>query len=563
MAVPTPSAGKARWNKIFRWFALHPYWTLTLAVLAALGPFLTKPFNLDDPLFIWTARQIHVHPADPYGFNVEWGWTAFPMWKVTENPPLAGYYLAAAAEIFGWSEIALHCALLLPALAVVWGTYRLARRFCRQPLLATLAALFTPVFLVSSLTVTCDVLLLAFWVWAVVFWVEGTNQNDSRKLFIASLLIALAELSKYYGACLLPLLAAHSLMNRRRVGQWAQFLLIPLAVLCSYQYAMQAAYGSSLLYRAMDYASFSQNLFAFSKLHTGLVALAFTGGCLAAVAFFMPLLWRPRELAILAGGAGLILFALALDGEMWKRSGPVMTLPHVAIETQFVFWAAIGLSILALALIDLVSRRDALAGLLGLWVLGTVFFAAFCNWTVNARSLLPMTPAVGILIVRRLEQRGTSADAGIWSRGVIVSLAASASLAGGVTRSDFLLATAVRRCAEQICSRYRHRPGMLWFQGHWGFEYYMQSFGASALDLKDSSLKPGDGLVLPSNNTNPLPPNPEKTELMETLTIPGPHWLTTWNTATGAGFYASVWGPLPFAFGPVPPEGASVYLLKQ
>jgi hypothetical protein len=56
-------------DKIRRWVALHPNWTLTLATRAALLPFLAKPFNIDDPLFIWTAHQIQSHPANPYGFN--------------------------------------------------------------------------------------------------------------------------------------------------------------------------------------------------------------------------------------------------------------------------------------------------------------------------------------------------------------------------------------------------------------------------------------------------------------------------------------------------------------
>jgi hypothetical protein len=32
------------------------------------------------------------------------------------------------------------------------------------------------------------------------------------------------------------------------------------------------------------------------------------------------------------------------------------------------------------------------------------------------------------------------------------------------------------------------------------------------------------------------------------------------NEADGAGFYASVWGPLLFAFGCVPPEQTRVYI---
>src|SRR6266705_5355652 len=290
-------------EKIRRWSAAHPNWTLVLLVLGALVPFLGKPFNLDDPLFIWAAHQIQLHLGNPYGFNVEWGWTQFPMWKVTENPPLACYYIALAAGIFGWSEVALHFAFLLPAILGILGTYRLARHFCGQPLLSAVLTLFTPVFLVSSTTVMCDVLMLAFWIWAVVLWVEGLAQDHLRKLALAGLLIALAEMTKYYAACLMPLLAAYSLASRRPLIRWGQFLLLPLAVLCAYQYATQAVYGSGLLYNAMDYATRSKVLFAISKWNNGLITLGFIGGCLAPMLFFTPWLWRRRVLGLLAGSA--------------------------------------------------------------------------------------------------------------------------------------------------------------------------------------------------------------------------------------------------------------------
>src|ERR1700691_4071250 len=100
-----------------RAWELKPGLALALLVLVCLAPFIGKPFNIDDPLFLWTARQIQSHPFDPYGFNVNWyGWES-PMWEVTKNPPLAGYYLALSAANLGWSECALHLALLLPAVA--------------------------------------------------------------------------------------------------------------------------------------------------------------------------------------------------------------------------------------------------------------------------------------------------------------------------------------------------------------------------------------------------------------------------------------------------------------
>src|SRR5207248_1968901 len=138
-----------------RWLALHPYWTLGLILLATVAPFLGKPFNMDDPLFIWAARHIQWQPANPYGFDVNWFGTAAPMWEATQNPPLVSYYLAMAGRLFGWGEVALHAALLLPVLAAGLGTYHLARHFSGRPMLAALASIFTPVFLVSNTTVMC------------------------------------------------------------------------------------------------------------------------------------------------------------------------------------------------------------------------------------------------------------------------------------------------------------------------------------------------------------------------------------------------------------------------
>ncbi len=77
----------------------------------------------------------------------------------------------------GWSEFSCTLAFTLPAIGVVVGTRRLASHFCASPMVAALAALFMPVFMVSSMTVMCDVLMLAFWVWAVLFWVEGLERD--------------------------------------------------------------------------------------------------------------------------------------------------------------------------------------------------------------------------------------------------------------------------------------------------------------------------------------------------------------------------------------------------
>ena len=196
-----------------------------------------------------------------------------------------------------------------------------------------------------------------------------------------------------------------------------------------------------------------QGFFWFFETHR-LIALAFTGGCLAVAIFFAPLLWRPRMLATFAGGAVLIAITLFLDRAMWENMRRLQVAARTTAEIQFVFWAAGGVCVLALAYADVMDRRDARSWLLGLWVLGTFLFTAFFNWSVNARSILPMAPAVGILIVRRLE-RTILADRNIWLRGVLPCLAASAALALLVERSDFLLAAAVRQTAPDCLRKLR------------------------------------------------------------------------------------------------------------
>jgi len=548
-------------DKIRRWISLHPNWTLTFVTLAVLAPFLAKPFNIDDPLFIWVARQIYLHPGDPYGFDVNWAQTVFPMWNVTDNPPLACYYLALSAGIFGWSEIGLHFAFLLPAIAVILGTHRLAKKFCGQPMLAALAALFTPVFLVSGTTVMCDVLMLAFWVWAIVLWTEGMERNDFGRLAAAGLLIAFAVMTKYYGACLVPLLGAYGLFCKRRPGRWIVYLMIPLATLFVYLVATQMLYGHNLFFRAMEFTSFWEENFGGSRTTATLAALTFTGGCVASAAFFAPLLWRWRALAVFCGAGVLIVAVMLFNGAMDNNSGASQWVSPMFVKFQVAVWSVAGLGVLALAVADIVGRRDADACLLVLWVLGTFSFAAFFNWTVNGRSILPMTPAVGILIARRLEKI-FSVGHKVWSQGVVTGLAVSAALALLVARADFSLARAARDNARETCSKLLVNGKTLWFQGHWGFQYYMEIYGALAIDLADPSLEIGDTFVVPSNNTNLRSPRLDTTTPRKIIAAPKSRFLATMDESTGAGFYASINAPLPFAFGRVPPETVSVYVLE-
>ncbi len=481
------------------------------------------------------------------------------MWLVTKNPPLGCYYLAAAACVLGWSEIALHAAFLFPAMAVIIGTYRLALHFCERPIFAAATTLFTPVFLISSTSVMCDTLMLAFWIWAVLLWVEGMAKPDLRRLIVSALLMTLAAYTKYFGICLVPLLAAYSLIKQRGIGRWALCFLIPVAGMMLYQAVTFVLYGRGLFSDAGEYAT-NPN-FKTIPTDAALTALAFTGGCVAVATLLTPWLWSRKTVAALIFGASLFACAIFASGSPLAKYAPWTGKSFGLVGAQVIFWSIGGVSILALAMVDAWQRRDANSYLLALWIWGTFLFAGFVNWTVNGRSILPLAPAVAILLARRLDRHDFAGDniprPALWPCSVFAGV-----LALLVTRADFKFAQTVRESARVTSAKYAQGPGTLWFEGHWGWQYYIEQLGAKAMSMSHPPQK-GDLLAIPANNTNLILPDGKLSRFIETISVVGPQWLATLSGNVGAGFYTSMAGPLPFAFGPVPPEQVTVFALKS
>ena len=540
------------------WWSRHPYWMLALLTIFALIPFLTKPFNLDDPLYVWAAQQIQLHPGNPYGFDVNWFGVSQPIWAATLNPPLMSYYLAVAAGIFGGSETGLHFACLLPAVAVVLGTYRLAGNLCRRPMFAALATLFAPGFLVSSTTVMADVPMLAFWVWTIVFWTEGLRQNQLGKLMVAGILLALAILTKYNGICLLPLLIAYGWMEKRTWGCWPFFLLIPVVALCAHEWLTFQLYGHPHFLFSNQFARTHQKFHGLGKLLEVFNAVTFTGGCFAIAVFCMPWLWDRRGLLLITGGGGLFVALAVAGGVIVKNYSWVAGRQVFPVEMQLWLWTVSGACILALSLAEISQKRDAGSWLLALWVWGIFLFAAFVYWMVNVRVILPMIPALGILLTRRLEQNSPTLPGG-----VKFSLAISAGLSLLSAQADFQMADTARKLAGQVSASHAGKPGQVWFDGHWGFQYYLQLKGGRPLDAAQGGLAPGDLLFVQVQNANFFSINTANARPVEAFVMPDLPWFATFNYDVGAGFYSQVFGPLPFAFGHVPPETVVGYALKN
>jgi 4-amino-4-deoxy-L-arabinose transferase-like glycosyltransferase len=518
---------------------------LVLVTAACLGPFLGKAFHIDDPLFLWTAKQIQAKPFDFYGFTVNWSGYKLPMTVATANPPLAAYYIAAAAYVVGWSEAALHMAFFLPALAAALGTFFLARELCSKPLFAALVAVLSPVFLLCSTSVMCDTMMLGFWVWAVFFWVRGLRRGSAKDLTFAVVLISLCALTKYFGVSLVPLLAAYSLASRRRLGRWIWLLAIPLLVLGAYQWVTYKLYGQGHLTFAAGVAVDFRAEHRFDVVSRLMLSLAFAGGCLVVVLFYTPWLWKPRWILL---GMGVVILLLVLV-VAWGQIGAFRLGAENRFRWDVVVQMAVfsfgGLSLLALGANKAWRVRNPETLLLALWCFGTFIFAWVLNWTVSGRNMLPMIPAVGVLLVRRMDARGGWLVArNVWS--FWLPLVPAAMIALLVTWADFCLANASRAAAAVICQQFARKERPLWFQGHWGFQYYMEQEGAKDIELEEATFSPGDQMVSPLFGSYLAYLNQVAKELM-VCACPSCRLVTPLNMEAGAGYYSSQFGPLPYA----------------
>jgi tetratricopeptide (TPR) repeat protein len=125
-----------------------------------------------------------------------------------------------------------------------------------------------------------------------------------------------------------------------------------------------------------------------------------------------------------------------------------------------------------------------------------------------------------------------------------------------VTWADYGLANSAREAVEKIYATHGKQPKALWFQGHWGFQYYMELRGGRPDEWRRSLHDEGDILIVPENNCYTFPtPLGKRVNPQETTELFLPcRWLSTMNRYGGAGFYSDRWGPLPFVIEPALPE---------
>jgi len=528
--------------------------------IVLLLPFINRAYNIDEPMFVWVAQQIVQEPFDYFGGAVDRSDGPEPMYEYNQNPPGFSYVLAIVGAIGGWSEPVLHLASLLAAGLCSLGTYLVAVRLSPRPLLAALLTVVTPGFFVSATSVMTDVAMTASYVWAVYLWLRWLDSGRRGELAGAVVLITVGTLMKYYAITLVPLFAVYTLMKRRRAGAWTAALVVPVAAVVLFWWWSWRLYGVNLLEVAAAVAQDPSVRAGDEPMFRPIVTLLFVGGCFAPMALCSPIVLRP--LGALAWIATIVaVLAFKIDGYSLlqlmigttERYGLVML-------AQMGLMLAAGGVLLVMPIRDVVRHRDAEGVLLGLWMFGAIIYTLYVNHLINARTLLPLAPALGIVIARNLP-----AATGRAVQFAPVALGALLSL--WVAWGDYAVAEGGRHAAREAIARAEAEQAKLYYAGLWGFQYYVGASGAKPFSVVDGGyggehtikMAHGDFLAISSDSREKWRRAPDRFEEIAFPNVANRARVATYHPVDPAGFYSHLSGILPYKFGQSSPEEYGIY----
>jgi hypothetical protein len=138
------------------------------------------------------------------------------------------------------------------------------------------------------------------------------------------------------------------------------------------------------------------------------------------------------------------------------------------------------------------------------------------------------------------------------------------SLGAGLmaARADWAAANAARAAALSVQQALAGRASEIDYEGHWGFQYYMDQLGAKPLDRASPRLVPNEMIVVPVNNSFIFALPADRVQPWADYRVLPPPWMTLMSVPAGAGYYSDGWGPAPFVFGAAPPDEYVVFRVK-
>jgi hypothetical protein len=558
-------------------------WAAVLWTLVQL-PFAPGPFRIDDPYHLEAAKQIRRAPGDPYGFQINWDGTPKSAFVTYASPPLVPAWLALWSYFFPQNQISLHVAMLPFSIVALVTFGVLARSFEVRPSLAMALLTCSPAFFLTSQVLMPDMPMLCLFLLAVTGARLYQLNRSWSAVFVACVAAFCCPLAKYNGAVVVTVLISLGLAGecRSEVGNgrssdrptnqprihWAGkgltaglvFIIVaPILSLVCWGAFTWAKYGAvhflsmSTFQRGQAHSTDPATLTAaiLGAVGVGVVPLGLLG-----------FLFRSRN-------SSLRLSALTICSGVGAACLAILMRYGLSSILLFAFSVSISVFIVGLVMrLGWQSVRQADWTLLPfvVWILaGLVFQYALMFSAV--RYVLFLAPPIILLSLRM--------SSSVHRKGWLpVLLGANLLFVLALSFADAWQASVYSSVvAEEIRPRLKMLGGRLFFDGHWGFQYYASQIGGEPIDeSRPPVLRAGDLVVVAKQPWPKLKHPPQATELdieTTTLTVPNSGFLRTLSCDAGANFYASVVSDcdrptlLPFGFSRQPAESFVFYSIRK
>ncbi|HEX4824962.1 MAG TPA: hypothetical protein VFV19_11690 [Candidatus Polarisedimenticolaceae bacterium] len=496
-------------------------WPALVLAAAVLLPFLGKAYTIDDPLFLYQARHVLEDPLHPTAFDVVWSLEPHRMSALMASGPGMAYLLVPTLLAGGAEWVAHLTQLLLLALAIV-ATASLALTLDGDETQARRASLLlaaTPAVLGMAATAMPDVAAMALGVLGLERTAAFGRDARRGQAVVAALYLGAATLCRSHLAALAVVAWLLGPNDRRR---W----IVPVAALLAAAAAFtitrdpQSHAGAGAVAGAAATFVFApavlRNVVSF-PVHLALAfpfAIAWLLLCPIAIV---------RSPVLYVAGAGAWAY-IRLHPEV----GPQV--------------AAIAAGLGAAALFDLAwqafKRRDRIDGMLATWCLTPIAVVPYLH--LPSKYLLAAAPAMAIAVAR---QKGR-----LPKLSLAVPVVCGTLLGVLILRADARFAGTGRRAAETLVAPAVTSGKTVWFNGHWGFQWYAERAGARPLTQTPPHPHWGDLVIASGHAEGELMGAMPNKRLVSSLddTRPGGRIM---SRACDAGFFSNGWGYLPWAWG--------------
>lgn len=472
------------------------FWALILLSIVCTSVNLTKAVHMDDTAHLEIALNILHNPLHPmtgtFNWAAETAFTAMPISHLNQ-PHLFFYMQALVMLIFGKTELAQHGLMALMSSIVILFFYLIARILVPKiALFLTAVFVLGPVFLPGQ-NLMVDVPTLAFWL--VFFWaiLSASKGRSSTYYGIGAIAIAAACLIKYTSLILLPIFLFVMIFRRQWHCLW--LIMIPVLALAGWSLFNYFDYGGIHILERNGSTPvpitkrITNPIFAIVKWTVGLGAVA---------SFNVIFLSRTNTtyLKHLKRAARVCLFGGVVIG----------IVSCVATKSFYIgswqgFFFANGVFTLCLVYQSLVMgyrlskeennnlRRERSLILL-IWLAGSFLFIVFFAPFVAIRHILMAVPAILLLLAYNLDHL-------IEYRWRVGGLILTSVLGLTLAISDYNYAAVYRNYAHKIKMELPS-DATIWYGGTWGWQWYASQEGMQHIDLKTTSFRNGDYVIIPA-----------------------------------------------------------------